>query len=131
LRYDEWLEQHQQKHKSILFKLSGRKRDEIIAYFDYENMKVQEYDFCPLYAQDQKCHDMDHLNCYFCACPHFVFYDRGLKRVGQRVYYSECAINAKEGKLFMVRNALHQDCSACHLPHTLRYIRKHFDEKGS
>jgi len=124
VQYKAWFEKHQHKHQNILAKLADRSVDEVIEYFDYENMRIHESDFCPLYAQNIKCHDIQELNCYFCACPHFEFDDAGLERVGQKIRYSRCVINAREGKEYIDDNAIHQDCSDCTLPHSKAYVAK-------
>ncbi len=124
MQYKAWLEEHQHKHQNILAKLAHRSVDEVISYFDYENMRIVESDFCLLYAQNVKCHQVESLNCYFCACPHFVFDDGGLERVGQKIRYSGCAIQSKEGREYIYGNAIHQDCTHCTLPHNKAYVAK-------
>ncbi len=124
MQYKAWLEKHQHKLQKILVKLDDKNLDEVISYFEYENMQTHESDFCPLYAQNIKCHDTEKLNCYFCACPHFVFDDKGLERAGQKIRYSRCAIKSKEGREYIHDNAIHQDCTYCTLPHTKAYINK-------
>ena len=69
---------------------------------------------------------MEELNCYLCACPYFRFDDRGLYKKEGRTYYSDCSINAREGKEFVSERAVHQDCTACLLPHKESFIRKVF-----
>jgi len=107
-------------------KLDGLSDEEVIAYFRFENMVEKEPDFCPLYAEHKKCHEMEELNCYLCACPHFRFDDRGLYAKEGRIYYSDCSIHAREGEKFVSESAMHQDCSACLLPHKEFFIRKMF-----
>ena len=58
--------------------------EEVIAYFKFENMVKKEPDFCPLYKDNKKCHDMKELNCYLCACPNFRFDDEGFKKVEEK-----------------------------------------------
>ena len=43
-----------------------------------------------------------------------------------RTYYSDCNIHAREGKAFVSESAVHQDCSACLLPHKESFVRKVF-----
>jgi Zn-finger protein len=101
-------------------------RDEIITYFDFEHMRQTHPDFCPLYADNAPCHKMEHLNCYLCACPYFRFDDKGLYKEGEKTVFSICRINAAEGRRFESEDAIHQDCSACLLPHRQSFVRKHF-----
>jgi hypothetical protein len=129
MSYGEWFEKHAQKHKKIVDKLvsKGFERDEIIEYFDFDNMVANERDFCPLYEKNKKCHDIKKLNCYLCACPHFRFDDGGIKEIDKKVQYSLCDIDSKNGREGVYADVIHQDCSQCHIPHTTRYIQKHFD----
>ncbi|MEN8146662.1 MAG: hypothetical protein ABFR02_03505 [Campylobacterota bacterium] len=137
MTYLSWYEEHAAKHKAIMAKLLAKKmsRDEIIAYFDFENMVTHEPDFCPLYREKnddgvagKKCHDMERLNCYLCACPHFRFSDKGIEKKGEKTVYSLCSINSKEGVQGIYGDAIHQDCSNCSVPHHVSYIKKHYDE---
>jgi len=127
LRYDEWFTIHQQKHRQILTKLEGKSIDTIIDYFDYDNMRLHESDFCPLYKEDQKCHEMEELNCYLCGCPNFRFDDKGMEIEAQRTLYSKCSIHSKDGQQFCSSDGVHHDCSYCTLPHQKEYIKKHFN----
>jgi len=127
--YTEWFEKHAQKHKSIVIKLQKNSftKEEIIEYFDFENMKKYEQGFCPLYAKDKKCHDMESLNCYLCACPNFRFNDKGIKKVKEATQFSYCAIESKDGRQGVYGSKIHQDCSKCSVPHHKEYVTKHFD----
>lgn len=121
MTYMKWFEAHARKHQRIMQKLTGKSDEEVIAYFRWENMVENEPDFCPLFAEKKRCHDMEHLNCYLCACPEFRFDDNAPR------LKSWCAIDAKDGKEITVKGEVHQDCSGCILPHTQGYIKKHFD----
>ena len=119
MSYQSWHEAHSVKHEEVVSRLSSLSDDEIIEYFDYENMKVKEKDFCVLYAQDKKCHDIENLNCYLCACPNF--------RVGESS--STCDINSKDGGTIEAKNGfVHQDCSGCIVPHRAKYVKKNFNK---
>jgi len=126
LRYDDWFKIHQQKHQQILAALEGKSIDEIIDYFDYENMKIHEPNFCPLYKENKKCHDMKELNCYLCGCPNFRYDDEGMEIEAKKTLHSKCAIHSKDGKRFITEDAIHHDCSECTLPHTKEYVKKYF-----
>jgi Zn-finger protein len=127
--YGEWFESHAKKHRAIVEKLlkRGFSKEEIIDYFDFDNMVEAEPDFCPLYAKKQKCHAMEKLNCYLCSCPHFRFSDSGIRTEEGMTVYSECAIDSKKGKPGRFGGAIHQDCSACTIPHRRKFIEKVFD----
>jgi Zn-finger protein len=117
MSYQKWLKQYNLKRQNILDKLSHLTKDEVIKYFDFENMKKEEPEFCPLYKDNQKCHDTQNLNCYFCACPEFKVDDTK----------SFCIINSKYGSTTKDKNGfIHQDCSSCLIPHNEKYIKKNF-----
>lgn len=127
MTYLEWCKSHQNKHNAIMQKLVDLSDDEVIEYFYYENMQKNEPLFCPLYALNQKCHDMQNLNCYLCACPHFRFDDMGIKKVEEKTLFSTCAIGAKKGKVFESESALHHDCTNCCIPHEREFIKQSFE----
>jgi hypothetical protein len=129
MTYASWFEQHASKHKKIVEKLLARgySKEEIINYFDFDNMVKEEGDFCLLYAQNKKCHDMKSLNCYLCACPYFRFDDEGIKKVEENIQYSFCSIDAKDGNQGVYGEKIHQDCSKCKVPHHRAYVEKNFD----
>jgi len=126
MTYMQWFEAHAKKHQAIMKTLTHLSDDEVIDYFIYENMQKKHPDFCLLYADNTKCHEMEKLNCYFCACNHFRFSDEGLNKEGNKIIYSNCDIDAKEGKRFESENAIHQDCSDCLIPHKRAVIQKYF-----
>jgi len=129
MTYKSWFDAHAKQHKEIVEKLvaCGKTKDKIIEYFVFENMVKNEPDFCPLYAQNKKCHDTKHLNCYLCACPYFRFSDAGVEKVDGKTKFSFCSIDAKKGKAGVYGDAIHQDCSACTVPHAKSYVEKNFD----
>ena len=126
MNYLTWFEAHGQKHKKIMKKLEALSDDEVIRYFRFENMVKKEPDFCLLYKEKKKCHEMEVLNCYLCACPNFRFDDEGLSQEENKILYSTCSIVSKEGAEFVSDDAIHQDCSGCTVPHHEAYIKKHF-----
>ena len=129
MSYLEWFETHANKHHAIVQKLCAQKytKERIIDYFLFENMVEKEPDFCLLYTNKQKCHDLKALNCYLCACPHFRFNDAGLNVEEGVTCKSVCFIHSKKSGVFVYDNVAHLDCSACSVPHTKAYISKHFD----
>jgi hypothetical protein len=128
MTYAEWFDSFAEAHGNIVSKLleQGYDKARIIDYFDFDNLVEAEPDFCPLYAQKKKCHEMERLNCYLCACPHFRFDDSGMQERDGATLYSSCVIEAKAGAQYRFDNAIHQDCSACTLPHQRRFVEKHF-----
>lgn len=97
----------------------------IADYFTYTNMKNKHPDFCPLYKNEQKCHDMssNELICYFCACPYYdyEYYNEAKKE------YGRCLINSRYGK----RNRWgYWDCTNCLLPHRRKFVI-HYLSKNS
>ena len=126
MTYMQWFESHATKHKAIMDTLTDLSDEEVISYFIFENMKNKHPDFCPLYADNKKCHEMEELNCYFCACNHFRFSDEGLAKEGACTRYSLCHIDAKESCDFVSDDAIHLDCSNCEIPHKKSVIHKYF-----
>ena len=127
MTYSEWFYQHGDKHKAIMKKLTHLSDLEVIRYFRFENMVEKEPDFCELYAENKKCHDIPRLNCYLCACPHFRFKEKGFHVREGKTLYSTCSISSKEGDRFVSEDAIHQDCSQCYIPHSESYIKRVFD----
>jgi hypothetical protein len=101
--------------------------DDVIAYFRFDNMVVNEPDFCPLYKENKKCHDNHTLNCYLCACPNFRFDDNGFSKEAEKTLFSMCNIESKDGSQYISDDAIHQNCAGCGVPHHKTYIQKVFD----
>jgi hypothetical protein len=127
MSYKKWFDAHAQKHKAIMNRLTHLSDEEVIVYFRFENMVKNENDFCPLFAENKKCHDTEELNCYLCACPNFRFNEGGFAREGERILFSTCSIESPDGDRFMNETAIHQNCAGCLVPHRESYIRKVFD----
>ena len=129
MSYKSWFDKHASKHKKIVDRLvkENYSKDQIIEYFEFDNMVKNENDFCPLYADNKKCHDVQELNCYLCACPNFRFSDDGIEKVGDKTKYSFCSIDSKDGEAGVYGDAIHQNCSNCTVPHATTYVKKHFD----
>ncbi|MDQ7066651.1 MAG: hypothetical protein Q9M40_00825 [Sulfurimonas sp.] len=129
MSYTSWFKEHAAKHKIIVTKLMAKNytKEQIIDYFDFENMLSAEPEFCPLYKESKKCHDMESLNCYLCACPNFRFDDAGIQKIDKNTQYSVCSIESKDGSQGLYGDAIHQDCSKCGVPHHRTYVEKHFD----
>ncbi|EFU69798.1 conserved hypothetical protein [Aliarcobacter butzleri JV22] len=85
MTYEEWFLNQGKEHQKIITKLKDYNIDEIIDYFKFENMVINEPNFCLLYKENKKCHNIENLNCYLCACPYFRFNDKGLKN--KRIKY--------------------------------------------
>lgn len=126
MRYIDWYNEHYFHHKAIMEQLKDKSIDEIIEYFDYENMCAKHPDFCPLFTSNSKCHEMKNLNCYMCGCPYFRFDDNGLCLDNDKnTVYSYCTKGY--GDKFIANKQIHHDCSKCTLPHTKKFISKNFD----
>lgn len=126
MTYTEWYEEFAQKHMDIVKNLEHLSKEELIAYFDFDHMKTAHPDFCPLYAKDQKCHEMENLNCYFCACMHFRFSDSGIREENGKILYSYCSIDSKNHGTFEDDRSIHNDCSNCKVPHKQHVMEKYF-----
>lgn len=126
MSYSTWFTTHSKKHQEIMKKLTSLSDDEVIKYFRFENMVEKEPDFCPLYKDNKKCHEIALLNCYLCACPNFRFDDEGISKKEDKTLYSICNIHSKDGDTFETETAIHQNCSGCLIPHQESYIKKFF-----
>lgn len=127
MTYSHWSTAHANKHAVIMKKLAHLSDNEVIKYFDFDNMVKNEPDFCLLYASNKKCHEIDNLNCYWCACPYFRFDDAGLALHNDKIVYSKCSIDSKEGAQFESNCAIHQDCTSCLVPHARKNIQNNFN----
>ena len=127
MSYASWFERHSKKHKKIVDKLlaNNLSEEEIVKYFDFDNMVKEEPKFCPLYKTNTKCHDMESLNCYLCACPNFRFNDEGLDTYNGSKVLSKCEIN--NGAKLKSKDVIHHDCSTCSVPHHQEFVLKNFD----
>ena len=128
MTYTQWFEMHGNKHRFLTQKLlsAGLSQDEIIRYFRFDNMVEKEKDFCELYTTKSKCHDMEELNCYLCACPNFRFTQNPEKQ-NDKLIHSHCSIDSKDGAIFEHESNVHQDCSGCLVPHHESYIEKNYN----
>lgn len=127
MTYKEWFETHAYKHAVIMEKLTHLSESEVIDYFRFENMVINEPSFCLLYAENKKCHDTKELNCYWCACSCFSFNDEGIKQLRDKTLYSLCSIEGKSGGQFINGVSIHQDCIGCLIPHNKETLKKHFN----
>lgn len=128
MSYKSWFQKHAKKHENLVAKLNSNAiTDEaLVDYFEFENMVEKETSFCPLYAKKQKCHDVEYLNCFLCACPHFRFSDEGLHvKSNGIVVKSECSIHSRFASEFIHENISHLDCSKCSIPHTKAFVKKY------
>ena len=126
MRYDDWVTSHQLEVDKVLDKLRGRTPEEVVDYFSYDNMQKMEPDFCPLYAMDKKCHDMENLNCLYCACPHFRYSDDSPIEISEDgiSIMSVCDINSRFAGAFNFEDKQSCDCSKCHVPHRTSFALK-------
>lgn len=128
MTYEEWFLNQGKEHQKIITKLKDYNINEIIDYFKFENMLINEPNFCLLYKENKKCHNIENLNCYLCACPYFRFNDKGLKKQDNKILYSYCSIDSKNGSKFESENFIHHDCSNCTIPHKEKFIKKNFNK---
>lgn len=127
MTYQQWFDEHARKHTAIMAKLTHLSDTEVIEYFRFENMVKKEPDFCLLYAENKKCHEIAHLNCYLCACPYFRFNDKGFARKEGKNLFSTCSLG--HGDQFISNTAIHHDCTRCEIPHAENLIRRLFDRR--
>jgi hypothetical protein len=127
MSYRQWFDAHGLKHAAIMEKLTHLSDEEVMTYFRFENMVANEPDFCPLYADNKKCHDTEELNCYLCACPNFCFNDKGFALEEGKTLFSTCSIESPDGDRYESDIAIHQNCAGCIVPHRESYIRKVYE----
>jgi len=129
MTYDEWKKQHAEDKAEIIKRNNLTSAEDIVAYFRFENMVVKEVNYCPLYKDNVKCHDMEKLNCYYCGCPYFKVNDNP-KTIGKTTIASVCIIDSKFKDVFYenpdVNNVvkIHCDCSKCYIPHTITFTKQ-------
>ena len=129
MTYSEWEQEHTIKVAEIMGRIKASTLDEIAEYFKYDNMVKKEKEFCPLYKDNIKCHNIDDLNCYYCGCPHFNINDNPAT-TGKTTIVSSCSIDSKYKDIFyenpdennVVR--IHCDCTNCFIPHKTSYVKK-------
>ena len=130
MNYITWFLDHNQKHRKIVDRLKqdGLSSEQVIDYFEFSNMLAKEPDFCLLYAEGKKCHNIAYLNCYMCACPFFRFNDEGVPDGEGILVKSQCAIHSTKSDRFVYQGVAHLDCSRCTVPHTRTFIKNNFNE---
>ena len=132
MTFKDWEDNHNKKVNKILDKIKGYSEEEIIEYFDFDNMVLHEPEFCPLYETNTKCHNIKNLSCLFCGCPYFKksddkpFYTRedGVKIM------SSCQIGAKNASVFIHEGVGQCDCTNCTVPHNESFVKKYFHSDG-
>jgi len=127
MTYTGWKIEHDDKVESIFNKLEklNYTKEQIIDYFQFENMVEKEPTFCLLYADRKKCHPIEDLNCLYCACPYFKFKDDGLRVLnGDKMLMSDCTINSKFKDEFEYEDKIHCDCTNCFVPHSKGFAMK-------
>lgn len=128
MTYNEWITEHDKNLKNILVKLDGSSTDDIVNYFRYENMVINEPDFCPLYRAKTKCHNTDNLNCFYCGCPFFESSDdKPFEIRDSKKVMSRCVVNSRFAQDFIHEDIIQCDCSNCMIPHTDNIVKQHFN----
>ena len=130
MTYTDWADKHLASRQEIQGELEahGCSREQVIDYFDFDSMVVNEPDFCPLYKTNTKCHSTGKLNCYLCACPHFKCADEPLEtRIDGTKVFSVCMIASTKANTFNSDGNIHCDCSSCLVPHNTSVALKHYD----
>lgn len=129
MTFVEWSIKHYEDRKAILEKLKDKSEEEIVEYFNYDNMVDSEPNYCPLYAMGNKCHNMKDLNCLLCACPFFKFSDdKPIDIRGDIKVMSVCTIDSKHANSYIIGNKQQCDCSQCTVPHKYHVVMKFLKE---
>lgn len=129
MTYSDWAKEHSHKRVKLQTSLEslGLTPEQIIKYFDYDNMIKHEPKFCGLYELKVKCHDTPNLNCYQCGCPYFKYTDTPTPDLQGKKRFSVCTINSKFAKDFELDNNIHCDCTDCTIPHTRKAALKNYE----
>ena len=129
MTYSSWATDHLKSRQAIQQKLEakGLTPEQVVDYFNYDIMSVNKPNFCPLYAQGKKCHNVSYLNCYLCACPHFKYSDDSLYQKDSKKIFSECTINSRFATDFEFENDVHCNCADCTIPHTKKAALKAYE----
>lgn len=131
MTYSSWAKDHIQKRSALLLSLveKGFSNDVIVKHFSWANMVRTHPDYCGLFAENKKCHQLNELNCLYCACPYFIFNDEGIETIEENTIYSKCTIDSRFGTEYEYNNCIHQDCSLCLIPHTKQFSIKYFENE--
>ena len=125
MTYSDWHTKYIESITALISSLPYDRVEDIVNYFEYENMRSHHPSHCPLYSEALRCHDVRPLNCLFCACPHFQYSNTPLSAPSDGTKtMSICTIGSKQARRFTHDNISHCDCSQCYIPHTTSHIRK-------
>jgi len=105
------------KMHKIANEIINERISEVVDNYDFEKQIEINPNGCPLYQQNQKCHNIEDLNCFFCYCPK---YDRTVKE-------GKCKIDSPKGKYIEGIDGKIFDCSDCDYPHKKENAIKLFD----
>jgi len=112
MKFSKWTSGHKSKLETIIENILDKSVSDIIDYFEFDNMKDKESDFCPLYRTFTKCHVTNKLNCFLCGCPYFKYSDREpIAIVENKKIMSVCTISSKQAKSFEIDGIVQCDCS--------------------
>lgn len=131
MTYKEWYIEHSKKRQKLINSLiiQNFSKEEIVHYFRWSNMVKNQPQYCGLYSENKKCHQLNELNCLYCACPYFIFNDEGIETIEENTIYSKCTIDSRFGTEYEYDNCIHQDCSLCLIPHTKQFSIKYFENE--
>lgn len=135
MTYAEWIKKHNEDVSEVLGRMKFTDDEDMVKYFDYDNMKVKEPNFCPLYKMNKKCHDVKDLNCFYCACPYFTI-NPTPRTYGKTTIGSICTINSKYRGVFLENPdennvvKVHCDCTNCFIPHKASFAIKFLSNSG-
>ena len=126
MTYTEWTIEQSTKQTKVLNKLSDKPIEEVVDYFVFENMVINEPDYCKLYEDNKKCHEIEYLNCFNCGCPYFEFTEdpNGISQEDGIPIMSRCTIDSRAGRQFKSATVIHHDCTGCTINHTKQHTLK-------
>lgn len=113
MTFDRWISTHTKKKNKVLLKLIGKTDVEIVEYFKWDNMVINEPKYCELYSTKSKCHNVDNLNCLLCGCPFFKVTPEAEQASTGVIEMSSCSINSKYKEIFSFTNDAGRVCTQC------------------
>lgn len=123
------------RRNKILLTLISLPINNIVEYFNYNEMKEKHSEYCPLYLKNQICHEVNlkYLNCFGCMCPYYkleisIDPETELYKLGQCLiksnfgFYKQTTTKDNNKAPYLILN-----CLNCSIPHQHTFVRKYIE----